>query len=129
VSLLGPNPVQHILSDATAVVCNDCIKLLDTISSLEKNLASLKTDIMTRISALQQPSDCTQSSSAAGEKRPSSMPHTQLPQAKHMRVDLDTGSQQQQMSGTSPQQPVSDTRLQLSPDVKVNSYQINGVCI
>lgn len=128
-SLFGPNPVQHILSDATAVVCNDCIKLLDTISSLEKNFASLKTDIMTRISVLQQPSDCTQSSSIAGEKRPSSMPHTQLPQVKHMWVVLDTGSQQQQMSGTFPQQPESDTRLQSSPNVKVHSYQISGVCI
>ena len=91
VTLSGPEPLDIMLKDPFAVLCSGCHRNLGTIARLDKQLANLKANVISCISALQQ---CAQSHpvSTIPSRRKRSPAYAPHPQAKQTRIETDSVS-------------------------------------
>ena len=98
VTLSGPEPLDIMLKDPFAVLCSGChrnlgtiARLGGTIARLDKQLADLKANVISCISAQQQ---CAQSHpvSTIPSRRKRSPAYAPHPQAKQTRIETDSVS-------------------------------------
>ena len=92
IALSGPEPLDRMLQDSSAVLCSGCHSKLGTIAKLEKQLVDLKTKVMLYVSALRgaQSHSAAASTILSRQKRPPD--YALHPQAKQTRIETVSGS-------------------------------------